>query len=270
MIALEPRAAGHFMQRLGPAIEAGFGRPRAILVASAHSLTREPVLMAAARHEAMYDFGGFDPRLYEMRYDAPGAPALAGRVAGLLQAAGIAVAPRRRRRAGPWHLDAAALPVSRRRRAGAAPGLAAAVEAGAAVRARPGAGAAGRRRRADPGQRQHHAQPAARLRRRRPAPGRQPAHAREHGLPRLVRRAQRRPPTGTRCSTTARGRRTRPSCTRPTSTCCPSSWPPVRAAAGRRGGSTQSLEFGDLGMDAYAFGTAGERLQGAGEAAGRN
>lgn len=89
MIALEPREAGHFMQALGPAIDAAFERPRALLAVSAHSLTREPVLLAAPRHEAVYDFGGFDPRLNEMRYDAPGAPALAARVAALLQAAGI-------------------------------------------------------------------------------------------------------------------------------------------------------------------------------------
>ena len=91
MIALEPRAAGAFMQRLGPAIAAAFGRPKTILVASAHTLTREPVLLAASQHEAVYDFGGFDPRLNQMRYDAPGAPALATRVAALLQAAGIPV-----------------------------------------------------------------------------------------------------------------------------------------------------------------------------------
>ena len=91
MIALEPREAGRALQALGPAIDAAFGRPRAILAISAHSLVREPMLMAAARHEAVYDFGGFDPRLYTMRYDAPGAPALADRVATLLQAAGIAV-----------------------------------------------------------------------------------------------------------------------------------------------------------------------------------
>jgi 4,5-DOPA dioxygenase extradiol len=88
MIALEPRAAGAFMQRLGPAIDATFGRPKAILMFSAHTLAREPVLKMAARHEAIYDFGGFDPQLYTLRYDAPGAPALAGRVATLLQAAG--------------------------------------------------------------------------------------------------------------------------------------------------------------------------------------
>ena len=89
MTALEPREAGHFMQRLGPAITATFGKPQAVLAISAHSLTRQPVLMAAAQHEALYDFGGFDPQLQTLRYDAPGAPELAQRVAALLQAAGI-------------------------------------------------------------------------------------------------------------------------------------------------------------------------------------
>ena len=91
MIALEPGAAGAFMQRLGPALDAVFGRPKAIVAASAHTAARAPVLLAAPRHAAVYDFGGFDPRLYTMRYDAPGAPALAGRLSELLGQAGIAV-----------------------------------------------------------------------------------------------------------------------------------------------------------------------------------
>ena len=91
MIALEPGAAGAFMQRLGRAIDATFGRPGAIVVASAHTTAREPVLLAGAQHQAIYDFGGFDPKLYTLRYDAPGAPNLAPRVALLLQAAGLPV-----------------------------------------------------------------------------------------------------------------------------------------------------------------------------------
>lgn len=91
MIALEPGVAGAFMQRLGPAIDAAFGRPKAILAVSAHTAARAPVLLAGARHEAVYDFGNFDPKLYTLRYDAPGAPALADRVGALLEAAGIAV-----------------------------------------------------------------------------------------------------------------------------------------------------------------------------------
>ena len=89
MMALEPGAAGAFLQRLGPAIDAAFGRPRAILGLSAHSLARAPMLLAAERHAAVYDFGGFDPRLHTLRYDAPGAPALAVRVEALLAQAGI-------------------------------------------------------------------------------------------------------------------------------------------------------------------------------------
>jgi 4,5-DOPA dioxygenase extradiol len=91
MIALEPGAAGAFMQRLGPAIDAAFGRPRAIVAVSAHTAARAPVLLAAPRHEAVYDFGNFDPKLYTLRYDAPGAPALAREVAGLLEHAGLPV-----------------------------------------------------------------------------------------------------------------------------------------------------------------------------------
>ena len=91
MIALEPGAAGAFMQRLGPAIDAAFGRPKAIVAISAHTAARAPVLLAGARHEAVYDFGNFDPKLFTLRYDAPGAPELAQRVAGLLGAAGLPV-----------------------------------------------------------------------------------------------------------------------------------------------------------------------------------
>jgi 4,5-DOPA dioxygenase extradiol len=89
MTALEPREAGAYMQRLGPAIDAAFGRPRAILAVSAHTLARAPVLLAGPRHEAVCDFGGFDDRLYALRYDAPGAPVLATQVQALLRSAGI-------------------------------------------------------------------------------------------------------------------------------------------------------------------------------------
>ena len=91
MTALEPCAAGAFMQTLGPRIDATFGRPQAVLAVSAHTAARASVLLAGARHEAVYDFGGFDPKLYTLRYDAPGAPALGDRVATLLGDAGIAV-----------------------------------------------------------------------------------------------------------------------------------------------------------------------------------
>ncbi|MCA0240740.1 MAG: dioxygenase [Proteobacteria bacterium] len=89
MTALEPGEAGAFLRRLGPAIDAAFGRPRAVLALSAHTLTREPVLLAGAQHEAVHDFSGFPQALYELRYDAPGAPELALRVQALLAEGGI-------------------------------------------------------------------------------------------------------------------------------------------------------------------------------------
>ncbi len=89
MIALEPGAAGAFLARLGPALDRGFGRPRAIVAVSAHTLARAPLVLGAARHDTLHDFGGFPQPLYRLRYDAPGDPALAARVADLLQGAGI-------------------------------------------------------------------------------------------------------------------------------------------------------------------------------------
>ena len=91
MIALEPGVAGAFLQRLGPAIDATFGRPRAVLIVSPHTATHSPYLLGAARHGTIHDFGGFPQPLYELRYDAPGSPALAQEAAQLMRAAGLAV-----------------------------------------------------------------------------------------------------------------------------------------------------------------------------------
>lgn len=91
MTALEPREAGAFMQALGRQMDAQFGRPRAVLMISAHTAAHQPVLLAGVRHQAIYDFGGFDPQLRTLRYDAPGAPALAAEVQLLAKSAGIAL-----------------------------------------------------------------------------------------------------------------------------------------------------------------------------------
>ena len=64
-------------------------RPDAILVMSAHFETDQPVVVANAKPEMIYDFGGFERELYSMRYDAPGATALAVEAAALAQQAGL-------------------------------------------------------------------------------------------------------------------------------------------------------------------------------------
>lgn len=91
MTALEPREAGAFMRRLGQMLDAGWGRPRAVLMVSAHTSARQPVLLAAARHQAIYDFGGFPAELRSLRYDTAGAPDLAAEVVGLAERAGLPI-----------------------------------------------------------------------------------------------------------------------------------------------------------------------------------
>jgi 4,5-DOPA dioxygenase extradiol len=65
-------------------------RPSAILIMSAHFTTAQPAFEKGATPGMIYDFGGFEPELYQMTYPAPGAPALAEKAAGLVQAAGLA------------------------------------------------------------------------------------------------------------------------------------------------------------------------------------
>ena len=87
MTALEPGAAGLFMQDLGRhLLQSSQSRPQAILALSAHSLARHPTLLVADQQHAVHDFGGFDPALYRLRYDAPGAPALAANLQAALPA----------------------------------------------------------------------------------------------------------------------------------------------------------------------------------------
>jgi len=82
---LERGPAFAFMQQLGSAL----ARPEAIVMCSAHWDTPQPVVSAAERPETIHDFFGFPPEMYEIRYSAPGSPALARRVAGLLAEAGL-------------------------------------------------------------------------------------------------------------------------------------------------------------------------------------
>lgn len=89
MLALEDIPARGFLRGLGAAIESEHGRPRAILIASAHWETERPTLNAVAWNETIHDFYGFPPGLYRLRYPAPGDAALADQAAALLGAAGI-------------------------------------------------------------------------------------------------------------------------------------------------------------------------------------
>ena len=64
---------------------AGLPRPRAILIVSAHWESAPVMLSATAPGTPLvYDFGGFDPMYYRMRYDTPDASELARAVVGVL------------------------------------------------------------------------------------------------------------------------------------------------------------------------------------------
>ncbi|SEP89250.1 Aromatic ring-opening dioxygenase, catalytic subunit, LigB family [Azotobacter beijerinckii] len=63
--------------------------PRAILMVSAHWLEAEFAVGGARQPGLIYDYYGFPPHTYELRYPAPGDPALADEVAGLLGAVGL-------------------------------------------------------------------------------------------------------------------------------------------------------------------------------------
>lgn len=63
--------------------------PRALLVVSAHWEAPVPTVMSAPRPPMLYDYYGFPEAAYHVTWPAPGDPALAERVRGLLGAAGI-------------------------------------------------------------------------------------------------------------------------------------------------------------------------------------
>lgn len=68
------------------------GRPRTLLVVSAHWEAPEATVNVQKAPPLLYDYSGFPPHTYAIEWPAPGAPALAARVRGLLGAAGIASA----------------------------------------------------------------------------------------------------------------------------------------------------------------------------------
>jgi 4,5-DOPA dioxygenase extradiol len=86
MIAIEDNAYTRFLKELG-----GTLRPKAVVIFTAHweqstltiSATDEP-------YETIYDFGGFPPELYQVRYPAKGSAALAKELKRTFEAHGIA------------------------------------------------------------------------------------------------------------------------------------------------------------------------------------
>jgi 4,5-DOPA dioxygenase extradiol len=89
-LVLHKTPAHDFLAGYGAELIARHGRPKAILLASAHFEADRPTLTADERPGMIYDFGGFEPELYDMVYPAPGAPDLARRAGALIAQAGEA------------------------------------------------------------------------------------------------------------------------------------------------------------------------------------
>ncbi len=64
-------------------------RPKAVLMVSGHWESDVFEVMGAAQPAMLYDYGGFPPHTYQVRYAAPGAPVLAQQVADLIERAGL-------------------------------------------------------------------------------------------------------------------------------------------------------------------------------------
>ena len=80
MYAIEPNRFTATWSALGKSLK----RPDAILVISAHWVTRGTWVTAMAKPKTIHDFGGFPQALFDVQYPAPGSPALADRVQELL------------------------------------------------------------------------------------------------------------------------------------------------------------------------------------------
>ena len=64
-------------------------RPKAVLLISGHWEEERFSVHTGERPGLLYDYHGFPEHTYRLRFDAPGAPALARRAAALLEAAGF-------------------------------------------------------------------------------------------------------------------------------------------------------------------------------------
>lgn len=85
MLTIEDGPAHRFLTTFG----AKLGKPRAILILSAHFEASIATVTTSKAPDTIYDFNGFPEALYSLEYPAPGDPDLAIEVCTLLEAGGM-------------------------------------------------------------------------------------------------------------------------------------------------------------------------------------
>lgn len=85
LLAIEDNEYTQFLRGLGETLK----RPRAVILFSAHYVAPVQQVGAANEYETIYDFGGFPDALYQIKYPAKGARAVADEIAAHFAANGI-------------------------------------------------------------------------------------------------------------------------------------------------------------------------------------
>lgn len=103
MNGIEDNPFSRQWERLGTEIP----EPKAVLVVSAHWLTRGTHITAMEHPKTIHDFGGFPQALFDVQYPAPGSPALAAETKSLISSVSVELDH-------DWGLDHGAWTVVRR------------------------------------------------------------------------------------------------------------------------------------------------------------
>lgn len=88
-LVLHKSPARDFFKRFGKELEQERGRPKAILIVSAHFDMTIPSVSADEKPGMLYDFNGSEEELYARVYPAPGSPQLAAIAVTLLEHSGF-------------------------------------------------------------------------------------------------------------------------------------------------------------------------------------
>ncbi len=85
LLAIENNEYTKFINELGQTLP----RPKAVILFSAHWVSRTQRVSEVAQYDTIYDFGGFPPELYEIKYPAQGSKQLTQEIIDLFTQNGV-------------------------------------------------------------------------------------------------------------------------------------------------------------------------------------